>query len=108
MANKKNLSWLAEQKIKEEKENLILEEKARELYQKINNFTLTFTLKKNEKNEPLGSISFKEILQELEKNSFHLEKNQLVDFHPLHKLGENIVKVKLSRQLTANLKVIIM
>ena len=107
LANKKNLAWLAEQKNKEEKESLILEEKAQELYQKINNFTLNFTLKKNEKNEPLGSISFKEILQELEKSGFQLEKSQLVDFHPLHQLGENIVKVKLSSQLTANLKIVI-
>ena len=66
-----------------------------------------FFTRKNEKNEPLGSINFREILQELAKNGFHLEKNQLVDFHPLHKLGENIVKVKLSNHLTANLKILI-
>jgi ribosomal protein L9 len=107
LANKKNLAWLAEQKKKEEKKNLLVEEQAQELYQKINNFTLTFPLKKNEKGEPFGSVGFKEILQELEKNGFHLEKSQLVDFHPLHQLGENIVKLKLSSKIIANLKIII-
>nr|CAG8433652.1 12614_t:CDS:2 [Entrophospora candida] len=85
-----------EQKAEEEKEKLLLEQKAQDLYQKVNNFTLTFALKKNEKNEPLGSVNYKEILQELEKKGFQLKKSQLVDFHPLHNLGENAVKIKLT------------
>jgi ribosomal protein L9 len=84
-----------------------LEQKAQELYQKINNFTLTFALKKNEKNEPLGSVNFKEILQELESEGFQLKKSQLMDFHPLHNLGENTIKIKLSNKLIANLKIMI-
>jgi len=107
LANQKNRAWLEEQKTKEEKENLLLEQEARELYQKIDNFTLAFTLKKNQKNEPLGSVNFKEILQELEKNGFQLKKSQLIDFHPLHNLGENTIKIKLSNKIIANLKIII-
>ena len=107
LANEKNRAWLEEQKNQEEKENLLSEQKAQELYQKINNFTLAFTLKKNQKNEPLGSVNFKEILQELEKNGFQLKKSQLIDFHPLHNLGENTIKIKLSSKLTANLKIVI-
>ncbi|MCE8163648.1 MAG: 50S ribosomal protein L9 [Candidatus Moeniiplasma glomeromycotorum] len=107
LANEKNLSRLEDKLAKQEKENLLLEEKAQELYQKINNFPLQFTLEKNEKGEPLGSVNFKEILQELEKNGFQLEKSQLVEFHPPRKLGENTVKVKLSNKIVANLKIII-
>ena len=70
LASEKNRLWLEAKLVKQEKENLLLEEKAQELYQKINNFTLHFTLVKNEKGEPLGSVSFKEILQELEKNGY--------------------------------------
>lgn len=105
--NEKNLSWVEDQKKKKEKENLLLEEKAQELAEKLSNFTLTFTLKKNEKGEPLGSVSFKEILQKCEQNGFHLEKNQLLDFHSLNKFGENIIKVKLINNFIANLKIII-
>jgi ribosomal protein L9 len=64
-------------------------------------------LKKNQKNEPLGSVNYKEISQELEKNGFPLKKNQLIDFHPLHDLGENTIKIKLISSLIANLKIII-
>jgi ribosomal protein L9 len=46
-------------------------------------------------------------LTELEKVNFHCEKSQLVEFHPLNKLGEHVVPVKLSSKLIANLKITI-
>jgi ribosomal protein L9 len=53
-------------------------------------------------------VGFKEILAELEaKSGFLCQKCQLVEFHPLNKLGENTIKVKLSNSLTANLKIVI-
>jgi len=107
LANKKTLSWLEKQKAKQVQEELILEAKAREIYERLNNFCLSFTLKKGEKGEPFGSVGFKEILEELTKTDFHLEKSQLVDFHPLNKLGEHTMPVKLSSKLTANLKIIV-
>jgi len=105
--NHNNFSWVERQKVKEEQKNLLLEEKAREICEKINNFTLNFTLKKDEKGEPFGSVGFREILQELEKSGFLLEKSQLIDFHSLNKLGENTVRVKLSSEIIANLKITI-
>ena len=105
--NKKNLSWIEKQKAQQEQKKILAEDRAKELYKKINNFTLTFTLKKNEKGEPFGSVSFKELSQELEKAGVHLEKSHLMDFHSLNKLGENILKIKLSSSLIANLKVIL-
>ena len=105
--NEKNIAWVERQKAKELEKNLLLEEKARDLYKKINNFTLNFVLKKDEKGETFGSVNFKEILQELVKSDFHLEKSQLLGFHPLNKSGENIVKVKLSSNVIAELKIII-
>lgn len=105
--NHNNFSWVEKQKAQEEQKKLRLEEKVREIYKKINNFTLVFTLKKDEKGEPFGSIGFKEILQELEKSGFSLEKSQLLEFHSLNKLGESILRVKLSNDIIANLKIII-
>jgi ribosomal protein L9 len=105
--NHNNLLWVEKQRVKEEQKNLLLEEKAQEIYKKINNFTLNFTLKKDEKGEPFGSVGFREILQELEKSGFLLEKSQLLEFHSLNKLGENTVRVKLSSEIIANLKITI-
>jgi len=105
--NKRSLLWIEKQKIQQEQKKVLAEEKAQELYKRVNNFTLNFTLKKNEKGEPFGSVGFKEISQELEKVGIHLEKSHLVDFHSLNKLGENGLQVKLSSNLVANLKIVL-
>ena len=107
LANEKNLSWLEQQKEKQVQTDLALEAKAQEIYDKINNLSFSFVLKKDEKGEPFGSVGFKEIQTELEKVDFHCEKSQLLEFKPLNKIGENIIKIKLSNKLTANLTIII-
>jgi len=107
LANEKNLSWLEQQKQKQVQTDLALEEKTQEIYDKINNLSFSFVLKKDEKGEPFGSVGFKEIQTELEKVNFHCEKSQLLEFKPLNKIGENIIKIKLSNKLTANLTIII-
>jgi ribosomal protein L9 len=96
---------LENQKKQEEQANLLLEEQAKNLYDKIHNFSLSFALKKDDKGQPFGSVGFKEILDELAKSAFVFEKNQLLNFHPLNKLGENIVKLKLSNRVIADLKI---
>jgi len=85
----------------------LLAVQAQEFYQKINNFTLEFTLNKDEKGQPFGSVGSKEILTELSAVGFELNKSQLIDFQPLHQLGENLVKVKISGDLVAQVKIII-
>lgn len=105
LANQKNLLWLEQQKIEEEKVNLMIEEESKKVYDRINNFSVSFVLKKDDKGHPFGSVGFKEILDELAKFDFIFEKKQLLDFHPLNKLGENIVKIRLSNKVIADLKI---
>ena len=78
------------------------------LQKRLNQLTLTFTLTKNQKGEVLGSIGFKEIASELKNSDITLVKKHLPsDFHPLNKLGENTIPLKLGSGLTARLKIII-
>jgi len=86
---------------------LLKEEKAKELYEKINNLSLSFTLKKDKNDKVSGSIRAEDILKEMKSLSFHLEKKQLLDFTPLNNLGDNWLKIKLSENLTAQVKIII-
>src|SRR5215208_4425521 len=72
--NNSNLSQVEKQKSLEVKKNLVIEERAHELGEKLNNLTLSFILKKDGKGEVFGSVGFKEILQELAKSDFQLEK----------------------------------
>ena len=68
---------------------LLKEEKAKELYEKINNQQFTFTLKKDKNDKIFGSIRTEDIVKEMKNQGFHLEKNQLLDFVPLTNLGDN-------------------
>ncbi|CAI2187970.1 18114_t:CDS:2, partial [Funneliformis geosporum] len=74
LANEKNHAWLEGKKAKKTQEDLMMEERAKKIYDKINNTALFFTLKKNEEGKPFGSIGFKEISTELEKLDFHCQK----------------------------------
>jgi large subunit ribosomal protein L9 len=105
--NEKNLAWVEKEKAQEEQKNLLLAAQAQEFYQKINDFALEFTLHKDEKGQPFGSVGSKEILAELSVAGFELNKSQLIDFQPLHQLGENLVKVKIIGDLVAQVKIII-
>lgn len=105
--NDRNLAWVAKQKIQEAEKNRLLATQAQNFYQKINNFSLTFTLNKDEKGQPFGSVSAKEIGDELVKAGFNFQKSQLLDFQPLHQLGKNFVQVKISNNLIARLKITI-
>jgi len=87
---------------------LLREEKAKKLYEKINNLQLNFTLKKDDNNDKVfGSIRIEDVLDSLKQQGFQLEKNQLLDFAPLVNLGDNLLKIKLSKDLTAQIKIMI-
>ncbi|CAG8734509.1 28118_t:CDS:2, partial [Racocetra persica] len=108
LANERNLAWLEQKQVQQTQSDSLLEAEAQRIYDKINNLSFDFTLKKDEKGKPFGSVGFKEILTALEKVGFSGQKNQLLDFHPLNKLGENIIKVKLNSIMSKIAKRIIL
>ena len=84
------------------------EENAQIVYQQINGLTLSFALKKGDKDQVFGSVRLEEILKELKSRGFSsLEKSQFLDFIPLNKLGDNWLKIRLSENLIASLKIAI-
>ncbi|CAG8626533.1 10007_t:CDS:2, partial [Racocetra fulgida] len=92
---------------KQKAKNLFLTAQAQELAKKISNFSLSFTLNKDEKDKAFGSVSSKEILDRLVEAGFNLRKSQLLNFHPLHSIGENYVVIKIRDNITTQLKVIL-
>lgn len=78
-----------------------------EIAKKIETLNLSFFLQKDDSGHPFGSIGSKEIIEELKKNNLDLEKEQLWKFKPLKALGESLVDVKLSGEISAKLKVTI-
>lgn len=106
--NEQNSKEIEKRKQQEHAAALLREEKAKEIYEKINNLQLNFTLKKDNKDENdkvFGSVRAEDILGSLKQQGFSLEKKQLLDFVPLTSLGDNLLKIKLSKGLTAQVKV---
>lgn len=103
--NKKSLCWLEKQKEKKRQYDLLKEEKAKEIYQKINNLQLSFDLKKNPKGKVFGSVGEKEILEKIKNLGFDFGKKKLLDFVPLNKVGENLVKIKVGENRIAEIKI---
>jgi len=80
---------MEERKQQEKAAALLKEEKAQEIYQKINNLQIKFTLKRDNNDKVFGSIRAENILDNLKQQGFQLEKKQLLDFVPLSDLGSN-------------------
>ncbi|CAH1766089.1 12119_t:CDS:2 [Entrophospora sp. SA101] len=77
-------------KQKEHAAALLREEKAKELYEKINNLALSFNLKKDKNDKVFGSIRAEDILKEMKNLGFHLEKKQLLDFVSFNSLVKDM------------------
>ncbi len=65
--------------------------------------TYHFTLKTKGPNV-FGSVSSKELLEEVNKKHKLVNKYMLIDFNPLH-IGLHVVKIKLSSDVIAEIKV---
>lgn len=105
-ATPKNLNDLKLQKQAEDKRQKEILEEAKELAKKIEALTIELKIKTGEGGRTFGSISSKEIAQELvSKHKMDIDKKKLVLPEPIKTLGTHTVAVKLHPQVTAELKV---
>ncbi len=103
-----NLAKLAGQKKYEEKVAAEQLAAAKELAEKIEKIALKLAVKVGESGKVFGSVSGKEISEAAaEQFGIEIDKKKLVLDEPLKTVGEHIVAVKLHRDVTAKLKVII-
>lgn len=105
-ANGKNLNDLKLKKANDEKiaaENL---EAARELGKKIEGSSITITIKVGEGGKTFGSISSKEIAEEVKAQlGFEVDKKKVQLKDAIKTVGDHDVKIKLHPQVTTTLKV---
>lgn len=107
VCNKQNYRRLQRLKQKEQDAAILKEQRARKIYEQINGSTLSFSLNKDQNDRIVGSIRAEDILRELEKQNFQIEKKHLPDFSPLTELGDNSIKIKLAEGIVAQIKVVI-
>lgn len=91
---------LNEQKKKEEEEIL----KAKELKKKLENIILKFSVKSNN-GKVFGSVSSKQISEELAKQNIKIDKKAIKIENPISSLGIHNVKINLHKKVECELKV---
>ena len=96
-------------KLKEEiKENHELDLKNREiakqLKEKLATLTIVFKVKTSKDSRMFGSISTKQIKDELQKNGYNIEKKQ-IESENINSLGMHLVTISLYKDIQATLKI---
>ena len=103
--NKKNLEYY--DNIKEEiknKEEKKLEE-ANSVIEKIKNLNVQFSKEADEKDQLYGSISKKEILDQLKENEIFIHSDDIEMKNPIRTLGEHEISVTPYLNITNTLKI---
>ncbi len=105
-ANAKNLNDLKLQKKRNEKEEALLLEQAKEYAAKIAKKPVQVTVKCGEGGRIFGSVSTKEIAQEVKTQlGFEIDKKKMQLQEPIKALGTYNVPVKCHKDVTATLVV---
>ena len=78
---------------------------AKDLKQKLEKLSLEFSLK-SQKGISFGSISLKQIIDEIKKHGLEVTKFMFVNYEPL-KIGSFIIKATLYKDIVADVKVLV-
>lgn len=85
-------------------ESLMMQD-AKQMQEEIQAITLTFKVKTGAEDKVFGSISTKQIKEELEKKNIIVDKKQIKIAEPLNSLGQHNVDVELHSNIVTKLKI---
>lgn len=105
MKTKENLSKLQCEQRNKAAQDAANKKEAEELKIKLDKLTIEFKVKTGEGDKVFGSISVKQIKDELQKNGFKIDKSQIEILSPIAALGFHNVDIKLYPSITATIKV---
>ena len=105
IASEGNLKQLETQNLKKEIEEKTLIQECEELKKKIEKVTLKFKVKTGTMDQVFGSVSTKQIVTELKKLGFNIDKKQVMLDNQLSTLGVHNVKLELHKKVDAFVKV---
>lgn len=87
----------------EEEKNIVAE--SEKIKHKLEKTTLTFKVKTGDKDRVFGSISAKQIVEELKSKGFDIDKKQIKMNESLSSLGFHSISIELHKKVIANLKI---
>lgn len=103
--SKENLTKLNNEIARKEKEDKINKENALKVKETLKNVVLEFKVKTGEGDRVFGSISIKQIKDELEKKGYKIEKSQIEISNPIQSLGFHNININLYPEVVAEVKV---
>src|SRR3974390_2335514 len=80
---------------------------AEALAKQFDGVSVSFTRRAGENDQLFGSVTSSDIAEALEKKSFHVDRRKIQLHEPLKSVGEFDVPVKLHKDVTTHLKVVI-
>lgn len=104
-ATKENIEKLNQDKAKAKKEDDLKRKEARELKKTLEKLTLTFKVKTGDNDKVFGSVSLKQIKDELKKENYNFEKQQIRLLDSLSSLGFHNIEITIYKDITAKIKV---
>ncbi|MBR4618145.1 MAG: 50S ribosomal protein L9 [Bacilli bacterium] len=103
--NDRNMKNLEREKKNEKEEHDRLTQEAQELKQKLEKETLTFKVRTGEGDRVFGSISVKQIKEELLKKGYKIDKNKIIIENQVASLGFHYVQIELYQKIVAKVKI---
>ena len=103
----------ANRKIVEQEREAYLRREAKEktdagqLGQMMANVVLTFHQRVGENNQLFGSVTAKDIAEQLEAQKYHIDRRKVELESPIRTLGEHQVNLRLHRDVTVPIKVVV-
>ena len=80
---------------------------AEELAKQFDGLEVKFQRKSGENDQLFGSVTSSDIAEALEKKSFHIDRRKIHMHEPLKIVGEFTIPVKLHKDVTTHLKVVV-
>jgi large subunit ribosomal protein L9 len=80
---------------------------AQDLSKLLAGISLTFRQRVGENDHLFGSVTAKDIAEALEKQNFHIDRKKIVLEEPIRTLGEHKVTLRLHREVSAEVPVIV-
>lgn len=105
VATKVSVNILDKENKEREANELLNIKKCEEIKAKLEKTNISFKVKTGAQDKVFGSISSKQIVDELKKLGFDINKTQIKLDTPLSSLGTHIVHVELHKKVIANIKV---
>jgi len=82
-----------------------MQEEAKSLKEKLEKETITFKVRTGEGDRVFGSISAKQIKDELSKKDYKIDKNKIIIENQIASLGFHYVKIELYQKIEAKIRI---